>query len=329
MQDGFRAGNAAAETLLRVRIALAQEGGIQSTEGSTVVVLPGPEFTLGLLPGDRAQMHYPNGRPLSAMLDLTDPGQFLSLMHNVDVCIFGNDEILPLDPHRCRAPVSLAAFADAYAHAVLQGNAELASLVPVGGIDHPAQGEGWVLGPLGVAMAEACARSGDPVLADAAGTFLQEVAASSSRPFKSRESLIRWGSQVEAWLTPEPAAFESLDGHAWTEMTSEGGVTAAARTLGWLEGEIATGPAAEVEQDERTPGERLREILDGNGWPRFGEDGTRVFTLSGPDGCLVAAATVEGDEVVVRGPKGSEASYDDHVDALRSVLGLTHAGPRM
>lgn len=329
MTDGFKLGTAAAEMLLRVRIALACQGGMQSRDGSVVAVLPGPEFSLGLLPGNRAQMHYTSGRPLSAKLDLTDPGQFMSLMHNVDVCIFGSDEIPPLDPRRCRAPASLAAFADAYAYAVLEGDAELARLVPTGDLDHPEQGDGWAIGPLAVAMAQAGTLSGDPVLADAAGTFLRESSAGSSPAFSSRESLIRWGAQVEAWLAPEPEAFEALDGHAWTEVTSEGGVTAAARSLGWLEGELSTGPAAEVERDGKSLAERLREILDGDGWPRFGADGTRVFTLAGPDGGLVAAATVEGDEVAVRGPKGSEVGYDEHAEVLRSVLGLGDAGPRM
>ena len=143
------------------------------------------------------------------------------------------------------------------------------------------------------------------------------------------------GLSAETMLMPGPVLRFAMEHRGLWEAPGVGGLFKRAylstmrgvRQLGWLEGQLKKGPVAEGKEAAKPLSPRAEQILmgqmlAGHARPGYGDDGTQVYVLTDAVGRLVAAATVEDDEVSIRGPKGGEAGYEEHCDMLRSALGI-------
>jgi hypothetical protein len=336
--------------LVALRVELAGDGALRvkgDGRGGYVAdaVLPGNGDILRFVKdGGRqtAQMFYPTGRALSVELDLDDPTQFASLMHNVDVEILRTDSGAT-EFDSARLPPEALELIDAAVMADPLAEPGLAAAVR--GLwrdgaerDLAATGAAALraadVGPL-VAAAEA---SFDPAIrAAAARVSAVAFGRAAPRKFDDLWSLIRWHDQVDRWLLAAAGvAAESVpagEGKEWVRLFTDSSLVAEARSIGRLEGELR-----ERLNEPRGKGDLMAEVRKAGGikaWmetlraarPAFlADDGRSVWSLRDLEtGERRAVAVVRDGEAVVAGPPGLRGDpfveYFDELMELKAHLG--------
>lgn len=204
--------------LLQLRVAVAGAGafrvrrkaGTGAYEGTCV--LPGHGTFVRLFEGPRgcpmAQMHYSDGRPLSAEIDLRRPDGFAALMHNADVEIWRGGCADPL-------PTEIRALVDA---AVASGDESVVGAVEDAyrqgaTTEFPDLAEAWEPTDEAKRFVAACAASADPAVAEAAARLEAVMRGeTATEPFDSRASLDRWrrtAASLSSGGAPPPTAGRS------------------------------------------------------------------------------------------------------------------------
>jgi len=162
------------------------------------------------------------GKPLGRC-DLNKTEQFVSFMHNVD-CEILRDTSLPCE---------LIDFSDALVQSEdVAAAAQLAVLEA--GSDVP-EGDG-VFTDAVIAAFGRLADNNDAAVAEAARALRYSFRGSQKKEWNVQSSLIRWARRGDEWTTRYPA-IPSYNGF-WKKIDNMSGAVAAARSLGYLEGQV-------------------------------------------------------------------------------------------
>jgi hypothetical protein len=271
--------------LARERVLLAGTGmaGTKDVGGRTEhsVVLPGGYMVLFRenASGGTGQIRYPDGRPLSTVMDLSGPDAFASFMHNVDCSIM---HMLP------KFPASGFALADAIVETMPapEGREPYVDLPDVEG--------GWAMPEAARAHLEA-RQAALPGISAQADAFL---AGEGFLTYGNREvsSLVRWNMQVDAWIMRKnglvPQEWPVLD-HTWRRLETGTSIAGAARAVGQMEGHVLRNGKGMTDSELRR---FLRMILthaDRYEWESTIEEGIEFYALMGPSGRIQVLASVE------------------------------------
>jgi hypothetical protein len=294
---GFRSGNGAAKSLIRLRVILSGEGVVREDRGSFRATLPGDGHLVDI--DDRAgtsQMLHPSGSPLGEKMDLGNEAHFAIFMHMVDSCMSAKGRI----------PTYLLTLADEYARACAEGDQVLASIVSESNIELPVPEFAWSPGPAFRGLSEAARWSVDHHLSDAAEDAARLAHGGQQSParFDEASSQCKWLELIERWASADAATFDAGDS-TWTEIKTRSGLVAASRRVGHDLATILTGE----------DGERLA----------FGK--VSAYALHDEFMELTAVAVADDGKLTVHLAQGA-APVDEEADALRRQVCPDAAGPR-